>query len=80
VGYDRYTDLVAQQATSHHFTADGSAGREMKTPFRYVWPSELDLMARLAGMALRHRWADWHRAPFTGESTSHVSVWEKTSP
>jgi hypothetical protein len=44
-------------------------------PYRYVWPSELDLMARLAGMTLEHRWADWHRSPFTGDSQSHVSVW-----
>jgi SAM-dependent methyltransferase len=78
VGYDRYTDLVAQQATSHHFVADGSDVREERTPFRYVWPSELDLMARLAGMSLRDRWAGWDRSPFIGESTSHVSVWEKT--
>lgn len=78
VGYDRYTDLVAQQATSHHFVADGSGAREFKTPFRYVWPSELDLMARLAGLSLRDRWADWDRSPITGESTSHVSVWQKT--
>jgi SAM-dependent methyltransferase len=79
VGYDRYTDLVAQQATSHHFTdTEGSGVRELKTPFRYVWPSELDLMARLAGMSLRDRWANWDRSPFTGESRSHVSVWEKT--
>ncbi|HET6834142.1 MAG TPA: class I SAM-dependent methyltransferase [Acidimicrobiales bacterium] len=77
VGYDRYTDLVAQQATSHHFVADGSGVREFRTPFRYVWPSELDLMAQLAGMSPRDRWAGWDRAPFTGESTSHVSVWEK---
>lgn len=77
VGYDRYTDLVAQQATSHHFVATGEHTREFQTPFRFVWPSELDLMARLAGMTLRHRWADWDRSPFTGESTSHVSVWEK---
>ena len=49
VGYDRYTDLVAQQAVSHHFAAVESGIREHKTPFRYVWPSELDLMARLAG-------------------------------
>lgn len=75
VGFDRYTDLVAQQATSHHFSADGS---EVRTPFRYVWPSELDLMARLAGMSLRDRWANWHRQPFTGECRSHVSVWENT--
>jgi SAM-dependent methyltransferase len=80
VGYDRYTDLVAQRATSHHFTADGSGTRESRMPFRYVWPSELDLMARLAGMTLRHRWADWDRSPFTGESRSHVSVWEKSRP
>ena len=77
VGYDRYTNLVAQQATSHHFVADGSGAREVTTPFRYVWPSELDLMARLAGMELRDRWADWDRSPFTGASTSHVSVWQK---
>jgi SAM-dependent methyltransferase len=78
VGYDRYTDLVAQQAVSHHFVADGSGIRETRTPFRYVWPSELDLMAKLAGMSLRDRWAGWDRSPFTGDSTSHVSVWEKT--
>lgn len=77
VGYDRYTDVVAQQATSHHFVVDADGGREVRTPFRYVWPSELDLMARLAGLSLRHRWAGWDRSPFTGESTSHVSVWEK---
>ena len=41
------------------------------------WPSELDLMARLAGMRLRDRWEDWDRKPFTGESSQHVSVWEK---
>jgi SAM-dependent methyltransferase len=77
VGYDRYTDLVAQQAMSHHFVADGSDVREHKTPFRYVWPSELDLMAKLADMSLRNRWAWWDRSPFTGDSPSHVSVWEK---
>lgn len=78
VGYDRYIDLVAQQAMSHHFVADGSGVREFRTPFRYVWPSELDLMAQLAGMSLRDRWAGWDRSPFTGDSTSHVSMWEKT--
>ena len=49
----------------------------LKTPFRFVWPSELDLMAKLAGMARRDRWADWDRSPFTGESRQHVSVWQK---
>ena len=77
VGYDRYTDLVAQQATSHHFLVGRSGAHEHRTPWRFVWPSELDLMARLAGMTLRHRWADWQRTPFTGESTSHVSIWQK---
>lgn len=80
VGYDRYTDLVAQQAVSHHFLVDSSGGRELRTPFRYVWPSELDLMARLAGLSLQHRWADWEGAPFTGESTKHVSVWSAPLP
>jgi SAM-dependent methyltransferase len=77
VGYDRYDDLPAQHAVSHHFVADGTGVREMTTPFRFVWPSELDLMARLAGMELRHRWADWNRTPFTADSASHVSVWRK---
>jgi SAM-dependent methyltransferase len=80
VGYDRYVDLVAQRAESHHFVADGSGVREFRTPFRYVWPSELDLMARLAGLSLRDRWAGWDRAPFTADSPSHVSVWEKSRP
>jgi hypothetical protein len=76
VGYDRYVDVVAQRAVSHHFFADGSGMREFRSPFRFVWPSELDLMARLAGMSLRHRWAAWDRSLFTDESTSHVSVCE----
>ena len=77
VGYDRYTDLVAQRAMSHHFIPGESGIREFKTPFRYVWPSELDLMAKLAGMTLEHRWAWWDRSPFTGDSPSHVSVWRR---
>ena len=44
---------------------------------RYVWPSELDLMAQIAGMRLRDRWEDWNGRPFTGDSRRHVSVWEK---
>ena len=77
VGYDRYVDFVAQQAVSHHFVADGIVVSESTTPFRYVWPSELDLMAKLAGITLEHRWAGWDRSPFTGDSTCHVSVWKK---
>jgi len=75
VGYDRYTDLVAQQAMSHHFLANATGITETRTPFRYVWPSELDLMAKLAGLSLVHRWAGWDQSPFSGDSTSHVSVW-----
>ena len=77
VGVDEY-DVLTQAMVSHHVTT-GAEGRVRRTstPFRYVWPSELDLMARLAGLRLRDRWAGWDRAPFTGSSTSHVSVWAK---
>jgi SAM-dependent methyltransferase len=75
VGFDTY-DLVGQQGTSHHYTreADGSF-RYGVHHYRFVWPEELDLMARLAGLALEHRWSDWHGSPFTHDSESHVSVW-----
>ena len=56
-----------------HLTEEGT--RMYPGRLRYVWPSELDLMARLAGLHLRHRWADWRRSPFTSESRSHVSVY-----
>ncbi len=51
--------------------------RHGSTPFRYVWPAELDLMARLAGMTLEARWDGWTRARFTADSDQHVSVWRK---
>jgi SAM-dependent methyltransferase len=74
-GFDEY-DVESQGLISHHYWfADG--GLEARSiPFRYVWPSELDLMARLAGMRLRERFGGWKREPFTSESTKHVSVWE----
>ena len=77
VGVDEY-DVARQGLVSHHFqqTGDGTF-RRSSGPFRYVWPSELDLMARIAGLRLRERWAGWKREPFTNESTQHVSVWEK---
>lgn len=78
IGVDEF-DVVNQTSISHHYwLADGRL-ETFSAPFRYVWPAELDLMARLAGMTLRERWSDWHRAPFTAESTTHISVWEKTS-
>src|SRR4051794_7572204 len=70
-------DVVEQRLVSHHFRAGPDGIRRRSIPFRYVWPAELDLMARLAGMRLRARWGDWHGAPFTSESRAHVSVWEK---
>ncbi|MFI8946426.1 class I SAM-dependent DNA methyltransferase [Streptomyces sp. NPDC053750] len=74
--FDTY-DTVTQAMSSNYVTlVDGRAEYEYY-PFRYVWPSELDLMARLAGMRLRDRWEGWTREPFTHESRSHVSVWEK---
>jgi len=79
VGFDEYTDFVDQVSWSHHWWLGPDGPAQFSAPFRYVWPSELDLMARLAGMTLRHRWADWRRSPFTDASPSHVSVWEKGS-
>ena len=77
LGFDEY-DVVSQGLVSHHYWIDGGTVDVSSPPFRYVWPSELDLMARLAGMTLRERWSGWKREPFTGESDKHVSVWEKT--
>jgi len=75
-GFDEY-DVASQGLRSHHFeTVDGRLEHH-SLPFRYVWPSELDLMAQLAGMGLRERWAGWKREPFTSDSRKHVSVWEK---
>ncbi|MFJ6391389.1 class I SAM-dependent DNA methyltransferase [Streptomyces sp. NPDC091972] len=76
LGFDTY-DTATQAMASHHVSVEDGRGTFRSIPFRYVWPAELDLMARLAGMRLRDRWADWKRAPFTGDSESHVSVWEK---
>jgi SAM-dependent methyltransferase len=76
LGFDEY-DVANQGLISHHFTLVDGQWERVSMPFRYVWPAELDLMAQLAGMRLRERWADWKREPFTGESQQHVSVWEK---
>jgi SAM-dependent methyltransferase len=77
VGIDEY-DAATQRQWSHHidFRPDGRV-RRSSPPFRYAWPAELDLMARLAGMGLFARWSDWSRAAFTSESTRHVSIWQK---
>jgi len=77
LGFEEY-DVATQIAFSHHYWVVDGQLETFSAPFRYVWPSELDLMARLAGMTLRERWSDWKREPFTRDSRSHISVWEKT--
>ncbi len=77
VGIETFDDTVGQIASSHHWIEVDGHLVHHAAPYRYVWPSELDLMARLAGFRLRNRWADWHRAPFTAESASQVVVFEK---
>ncbi|TMR20982.1 class I SAM-dependent methyltransferase [Nonomuraea turkmeniaca] len=76
LGFEEY-DVATQIAYSHHYWVVDGQLETRSTPHRYVWPAELDLMARLAGMTLHERWAGWKREPFTGESRSHVSVWRK---
>jgi hypothetical protein len=77
-GIDEY-DVATQALTSHHLEiVDGRVDR-FSVPFRYVWPSELDLMAELAGMTLRERWGSWKREPFTSDSDKHVSIWGKSA-
>ena len=76
LGFDTF-DVAQQLGVSHHYWVGEGRTGTFSVPYRYVWPAELDLMARLAGLRLRERWSGWRRQPFTGESMSHVSVWEK---
>jgi SAM-dependent methyltransferase len=78
-GFDEI-DVATQGLTSHHFEIVDGRVERFSAPYRYVWPSELDLMAELAGLQLRERWSGWKREPFTSESRDHVSVWEKPAP
>ncbi len=70
-------DVVTQRFTSHHVMFEGGGPQRTSLPMRYVWPSELDLMAQMAGLHPEHRWADWDQTPFTATSDKHVSVWRK---
>ncbi|HEU0193467.1 MAG TPA: class I SAM-dependent methyltransferase [Gaiellales bacterium] len=79
VGVDEY-DVARQGLVSHHLWLDNGRAERFSPPFRYVWPSELDLMARLAGMRLDGRFGGWKREPFTSASGSHVSVWSTPGP
>ena len=79
VGVETFDDLVGQIAWSHHWMEVAGRFVQHSAPYRYVWPSELDLMARLAGFRLRDRWSGWDQAPFTSASTSQVAVFEKVA-
>ena len=74
--FDVY-DVATQAMSSNYVEVVDGRGEYTTIPFRYVWPAELDLMAQLAGLRLRERWAGWRREPFTSESRQHVSIWEK---
>jgi SAM-dependent methyltransferase len=79
LGFDEY-DVARQGLVSHHIWFAEDRCERFSMPFRYAWPGEFDLMARIAGLTLRERWGDWDRSPFTGNSTKHISVWEKARP
>ncbi len=75
-GIDTY-DVVSQSLDSHHMRMRNQTVELSSIPFRYVWPSELDLMARIAQLQFTARWGSWRQDPFTRFSRSHISVWKK---
>jgi hypothetical protein len=79
VGIETFDDVAGQIAWSHHWNEVGGRLVKHSAPFRYVWPSELDLMARLAGFRLEHRWSGWDKSPFTSDSAKQVAVYEKVT-
>jgi SAM-dependent methyltransferase len=70
-------DPVQQRLTTQHVLISENGIKLYPVQLRYVWPAELDLMAQLAGLGLRHRWGNWQRGPFTSQSGMHISVYEK---
>jgi SAM-dependent methyltransferase len=76
LGFEEY-DLAGQIAVSRHYWLLNGQLETFASPHRYLWPGELDLMAKIAGLKLRERWSNWQREPFTSDSTMHISVWEK---
>ncbi|MXW28870.1 MAG: class I SAM-dependent methyltransferase [Chloroflexi bacterium] len=76
INLDRHNP-VTQTVVSSHLRLSPTGVEIFPVAVRYAWPSELDLMARLAGLRLRSRWADWHRSPFTATSPGHVSVYQR---
>lgn len=78
LGFDTF-DLASQRCTSHHYWhEEHGIVHHGFGHFRYIWPAECDLMAKLAGMELVQRIADWKGSPFTSDSENHISVWRKT--
>ena len=74
-------DVLQQRVVSHHFHfGDGKQAELFRSPHRYIWPAELDLMAQLAGFELGGRYADWVGGEFTAESGSHVSIYRLPTP
>jgi hypothetical protein len=77
LGLDTY-DVVNQRLVSHHFRFDKTTTAQLfRSPHRYIWPAELDLMGQLAGLSLESRHADWSGTEFTAESEAHVSVYRR---
>jgi len=77
MGVDEF-DVVSQNYSSNHMRMEDGSARFLSVPFRYAWPSEMDLMAKMAGMELEHRWSDWEKSQFTKTSKRHISVWRKS--
>ena len=77
VGIDTFDDLLGQVSWSHHWFQVSGRWVRHSAPYRYVWPSETDLMARIAGLTLRQRWADWRHTPFDAHSTSQIVTYQK---
>lgn len=75
-GVDEF-DIATQNYSSNHVWMQGERHKYLSIPFRYTWPAELDLMARISGFDLEFRWSDWDRSPFDRLSTKHISVWKK---
>jgi SAM-dependent methyltransferase len=72
-------DSAAQRVMSQKVIISEGDVRLYPVQIRYAWPSELDLMAQLAGMRLRERWGSWKRETFTSQSQKHVSIYQRHS-
>jgi hypothetical protein len=77
IGIDTSDDPVRQLSTSHHWWVVGGRLVHRAMSFRYIYPSELELMGRLAGLRLKERWGGWDKTAFTSQSTNHVAIFEK---